>query len=173
MISKKLKRFIDKDKFVFYILLTTVTTRSNTLMVHVQYFGDKGRHSWVSANCMMEFTGLTDFLKLSESLTAEIKKKDAKYAAAFIVKQGIRTKWDNAVEEATAVKHMTIEQRAETFAPKIKVSRSREAKTSNVDEKNKNKRKYSNELDGPDTKRAKYDNVRSKITFISNIYINF
>ncbi|EZA60650.1 putative histone-lysine N-methyltransferase NSD2 [Ooceraea biroi] len=137
-----------------------IATRSNILMIHVQYFGDKERHNWVSANCVMEFTGLADFLKLSESLTAEIKKKDAKYAAAFIVKQGAQRKWDNAVEEATAVKHMTIEQRAETFAPKIKVSRTRERKTSNVDEKNKNKRKYSNEQDnGPDAKRAKYDNV--------------
>lgn len=140
-------------------------------MIHVQYFGDKGRHSWVSANCMIEFTGLADFLKLSESLTAEVKKKEPKYAAAFIVKQGGKTKWENAVEEATAVKHMTIAQRAETFAPKIKVSRSKEAKTSNLDEKTKNKRKYSNEQDGPDTKRTKYDNVILKVIFISNMYI--
>lgn len=136
-------------------------------MVHVQYFGDKGRHSWVSANCMIEFTDLADFLKLSESLTPEMKKKDVKYATAFIVKQGIKLKWDNAVEEATAVKHMTNEQRAETFVPKRKVSRFRETKTSSADEKPK--RKYSNEHDGSDTKRAKYDNVISKLIHIESL----
>lgn len=135
-------------------------------MIHVQYFGDRGRHSWVSANCMMQFTNLADFIKLSESLTAETKKKDskyAKYAAAFVVKSGIRSKWENAIDEAMQVQPMTIEERAETFAPKTKHSRNAKSST----EKNKsNKRKYSTDQDGPDAKRAKQDNVMLKIVYI-------
>ncbi|XP_029154906.1 histone-lysine N-methyltransferase NSD2 [Nylanderia fulva] len=133
-----------------------VTSRANILMIHVQYFGDKGRHSWVSANSMMQFTNLDDFIKLSESLTAETKKKDAR-AAAFIVKPGMKSKWENAVDEAMKVQPMTIEDRAETFAPKIK--RSKDAKSST--EKKNNKRKYSTDQDGPDAKRAKQDNVNN------------
>lgn len=140
-------------------------------MVHVQYFGDKGRHSWVSANCMMQFTNLADFIKLSDSLTAETKKKDARYAAAFVVKQGIKSKWENAVDEAMQVQPMTIEERAEAFAPKIKISRSKDAKSSTVDEKDKNnKRKYStDDQNGPDAKRAKQDNVILKIVYVHSI----
>lgn len=132
-------------------------------MVHVQYFGDRGRHSWVSANCMMQFTNLADFMKLSDSLTAETKKKDSKYAAGFVVKPGTRSKWENAVDEAMQVQPMTIEERAEIFAPKIKVSKYAKLFT----EKNKNnKRKYSTDQDGPDAKRAKQDNVILKIVYI-------
>lgn len=105
----------------------------------------------------MQFTNLADFNKLSDSLTAEIKKKDPKYAAAFVVKQGIKSKWESAVEEAVEVQPMTIEKRAETFAPKIKRSRSTK---SIVDEKNKNnKRKHSVDQGGSDSKRVKHDNV--------------
>lgn len=140
------------------------------MMIHVRYFGDRGRHSWVSANCMMQFTNLADFIKLADSLTAEIKKKDAKYAAAFIVKRKIRSKWENAIDEAMQVQPMTIEERVEAFAPKIKVSRSKDAKSSTVDEKNKNnKRKYSTDLNELDVKRVKQDNVMLKIVFTHSI----
>jgi len=141
------------------------------MMIHVQYFGDKGRHSWVSANCMMQFTNLADFLTLADSLTIETKKKD-RYAAAFVVKQGIKSKWENAVDEAMQVQPMTIEERAEAFAPKIKVSRSRDAKSSTIDEKNKNnKRKNSTDQDEPDAKRVKQDNVILKIVFTHSIHL--
>lgn len=136
-------------------------------MVHVHYFGDRGRHSWVSANCMMQFTNLADFLKLAESLTAEIKKKDPKYAAAFIVKKpGAKSKWQNAVQEAEEAQPMTILERIAIFATKAKTPRSRNAKSLTVDEKNKNKRKLSTEQDEPDIKRAKQDNVMLIIVYI-------
>jgi len=122
---------------------------------------------------MMQFTGLADFLKLAESLTAETKKKDAKYAAAFVVKPAVKKKWQNAVKEAAEVQLMTDEERIAFFA-KIKISKSRDAKLF-TDEKNKNKRKHSRlsvetEQDGPDIKRVKEDNV---ILIIVYIYINF
>jgi len=142
------------------------------MMIHVHYFGDNGRHSWVSANCMLQFTCLADFLKLAESLTAETKKKNAKYAAAFVVKPTVKKKWQNAVKEAAEVQLMTDEEKIAFFA-KIKISKSRDAKLF-TDEKNKNKRKHSRlsvetEQDGPDIKRVKEDNV---ILIIVYIYIN-
>ncbi|XP_076171754.1 nuclear receptor binding SET domain protein isoform X2 [Ptiloglossa arizonensis] len=136
------------------------TARSQTLMVHVQYFGDKGRHSWVSSNSMIPFTNIADFKKLSESITAEIKKRDAKYAAAFVVKPGIKSKWESAIEEAMEVKPMSNEDRANIFKPKEKNAKSRSPKTTTLDEKDKaNKRKYSTDSSGFDVKRVKQDNA--------------
>lgn len=127
-------------------------------MVHVQYFGDKGRHSWVSSNSMIPFTNLADFKKLSESITAEVKKRDAKYAAAFIVKPGIKSKWESAVEEAMEVHSMSNQDRANIFKPKENITKNRSPKT--LDEKDKvNKRKHSSDSSGPDIKRSKEDNV--------------
>lgn len=127
-------------------------------MIHVQYFGDKGRHSWVSSNSMIPFTNLADFKKLSESITAEVKKRDAKYAAAFIVKPGIKSKWESAIEEAMEVQPMSNNDRANVFRPKDKTVKNKILKSS--DEKDKsNKRKHSSDSNGPDFKRVKQDNV--------------
>jgi hypothetical protein len=128
-------------------------------MIHVHYFGDRGRRSWVRENYMIQFTTLSDFLKLAQSLTAETKKKDPKFAAAFIIKQKSKTKWHNAVQEAMEAQPLTIEKRIALFTVKVKGRKSKDAKPLIVDEKNSNKRKLSTEQDGPDVKRAKQDNV--------------
>lgn len=105
----------------------------------------------------MEFTNLDDFKKAAELATSEPKKKDPKYVAAFIIKPGIKSKWESAIEEALEVKSMTIEQRAKAFAQKASTS----SNISTTEEKTKNnKRKNSNQdQDSPDLKRAKQDNV--------------
>lgn len=94
--------------------------RSHQMRIHVRYFGDNGRHNWVSSNHMIPFVGIKEFQELADSLTPEMKKKDAKYAAAFIVKSSIKVKWETAVAEAMEVLAMTDEDRAEVFKPQIK-----------------------------------------------------
>ncbi|XP_011707268.1 PREDICTED: histone-lysine N-methyltransferase NSD2 isoform X2 [Wasmannia auropunctata] len=155
---------VDPTSRIYYKL--RVTSKSIVMMIHVHYFGDKGRRSWVSGNCLMEFTGLDDFLKLSDSLTADAKKKDPKYAAAFIVKPGTRKKWQNAVDEITEVQSLTTDDRVAIFAPKVKTSKSRDSKSLTANEKNQNKRKRSRlsvevEQDEPDSKHAKQDDVHN------------
>ncbi|XP_076646596.1 nuclear receptor binding SET domain protein isoform X2 [Halictus rubicundus] len=136
------------------------TARSQILMIHVRYFGDKGRHSWVSSNSMIPFTNFADFKKLSESMTPEVKKRDAKYAAAFVVKPGIKFKWESAIEEAMEVQPMSNEDRANIFKPTEKNTKSRSPKSTVIDEKDKaNKRQYSNDSSEPDIKRVKQENV--------------
>ncbi|KAG5332861.1 NSD2 methyltransferase, partial [Acromyrmex heyeri] len=149
---------IDPESRIYYKM--RVRTKSVIMMVHVHYFGDKGRHSWVSANCMMQFTSLTDFQKLAESLTTETKKKDPKYVAAFVIKPGVKKKWQNAVEEATETQPLSTEERIAIFTVKFKIQK---PKAYTVGEKNK-KRKYSRlslemEQNEPDVKRTKQDNV--------------
>ncbi|OAD57248.1 Histone-lysine N-methyltransferase, H3 lysine-36 and H4 lysine-20 specific, partial [Eufriesea mexicana] len=107
---------------------------------------------------LMVYHKLKDFKKLSESITAEVKKRDAKYAAAFIVKPGIKSKWESAIEEAMEVQPMSNNDRAHVFKPKEKSVKSKILKAS--EEKDKfNKRKHSSDSNGPDFKRVKQDNV--------------
>ncbi|XP_018312439.1 histone-lysine N-methyltransferase NSD2 [Mycetomoellerius zeteki] len=151
---------VDPESRIYYKV--KVRTKSVIMMVHVHYFGDKGRHSWVSANCMMQFTSLADFQKLAESLTTDTKKKDPKYVAAFVVKPGIKKKWQNAVKEATETQPLSTEERIAIFMVKFKVQK---PKAYSVDEKNK-KRKHSRlslemEQIEPDVKRTKQENVHN------------
>ena len=135
------------------------TAKTQILMIHVQYFGDKGRHSWVSSNLMIPFTNLADFKKLSKSITAEVKKKEPKYAAAFIVKALMKSKWESAIEEAMEVQPMSNEVRAEIFKPKEKNRKSGSPKATTFDEKDISKRKLSIDSGGPDVKRVRPDSV--------------
>ncbi|KAL0116161.1 hypothetical protein PUN28_011190 [Cardiocondyla obscurior] len=159
---------VDPASRIYYKL--RVRPRSVSTMIHVHYFGDKGRHSWVSSTYMMPFTSLADFLKLAESLTPEIKKKDPKYAAAFIVKPGAKLKWQNAVQEATETQPMTIEERIAIFATKDKVRRRRSTKLLSFDESNTNKRKRSIEQDVLNIKRTRQDNVYDGKPETSKLY---
>ncbi|XP_033196230.1 nuclear receptor binding SET domain protein isoform X2 [Bombus vancouverensis nearcticus] len=107
---------------------------------------------------LMVYHRLKDFKKLSESITAEVKKRDAKYAAAFIVKPGIKSKWESAIEEAMEVESMSNDDRAHVFKPKEKSIRNKSSKISEEKDKT-NKRKNSSDSNGPDFKRARQDNV--------------
>ncbi|XP_066584168.1 histone-lysine N-methyltransferase NSD2-like isoform X2 [Prorops nasuta] len=138
--------------------------RNSFMMIHVQYFGDRGRHGWVSANAMISFTSLADFRKLSQSLTVEIKKKDPKYAAAFIVKPGIKFKWDSAVSEAMAVQKMTDKERIESFKPKVTTIERQKKITSFIDEKSE-KRKYSSDMDENAAKRIKQESSSAEKSY--------
>lgn len=133
--------------------------------MHVQYFGDKGRHNWVTANNMIPFTGIKDFQNLAESLTPEVKKNSPKYAAAFIVKSGIRAKWERAVDEAMEVLSMSDDQRAEEFKPRLKQAKSVTPKVGKIlgKEKLPRKRKLSLDHNVTAAKYAKKENVRTKM----------
>ncbi|XP_046412948.1 histone-lysine N-methyltransferase NSD2 [Neodiprion fabricii] len=141
------------------------TGRAQQLGIHVQYFGDKGRHNWVKSHYMIPFSGIKNFETLAESLTPEVKKKDPKYAAAFIVKSGMKPKWDKAVSEATDVLSMTNEQRAEVFKPPIKLLRSVTTEVPKTNTKEKivvRKRKLSPD-DKTSPKRMKAENAESEV----------
>lgn len=141
-------------------------------MIHVQYFGDKGRHGWVSANAMIPFTGLDDFYLLRDSINLDSKKKISKHLSAFHAKAGrTKLKWDLAVKEAQNLLSMSIEDRATTFQPKIKskfkpkvdveakkkspLSKSKPIKTKSPKIRIQGKRKLSNHSNEPESKRTK------------------
>ncbi|XP_012266706.2 histone-lysine N-methyltransferase NSD2 isoform X2 [Athalia rosae] len=137
--------------------------RAQYLSIHVRYFGDKGRHNWVAANNLMPFTGIENFRSLAESLSNEPKKKDPRYAAAFIIKPSAKAKWDEAVMEATEVMSMSDEERAQLFMPKIKEPKSVTPKVPQSDSNEKSrKRKLSLDHKKSLSKKIKQENADSE-----------
>lgn len=87
------------------------------MMIHVQYFGDGGRHNWVLSHYMIPFTGLEDFKVRAKSITPEIKKKEPKFAASFTQKMAVKKQWGIGVTEASGLMHLSNEDRASIFEP--------------------------------------------------------
>lgn len=112
---------------------------------------------------MMPFTGVKDFQDMGDSLPPETKKRDPKYAAAFVVKPGTRAKWETAVFEATEVLSMTDEQRAEMFRPQVKTPKAVTPKVAKTNSKEKSrKRKLSPSNNEPAAKQSRKENVRKR-----------
>ncbi|PSN42109.1 hypothetical protein C0J52_02967 [Blattella germanica] len=90
---------------------------ANTLLqIHVQFFGDNGRRSWLYINCVMAFLGLEAYNELAAKLLNESKKKDKKLASTFIVTGKNKIKWDIAVQEAEVAMALSREERMQDFA---------------------------------------------------------
>ncbi|XP_014214983.1 histone-lysine N-methyltransferase NSD2 [Copidosoma floridanum] len=88
--------------------------------VHVRFCADKGRHNWVSSANLITFEGLAEFEKIGKEITSETKKKEPKYAAAFVIKPSIKLQWDDAVNEAIRLKSLSVEEINEIFHPDYK-----------------------------------------------------
>lgn len=73
---------------------------------------------------MLEFIDLADFKKTAKSITPAQKKRDPKYAAAFVVKLCFKIRWEDALYEAMQLKSMPIEHRIKLFNPEPKASKS-------------------------------------------------
>lgn len=90
-------------------------------LVHVQYFGDNERHSWVVEVNMLPFSGADDFDKFIEELSANSgnlsKKKLKEQRIPFIVSSSLKIKWEIATCEATEILNISDEDRACIFAP--------------------------------------------------------
>ena len=89
--------------------------------IHVQYFGDNERHSWVSEINIFPFTGPDEFdkqgLELIISKYFNNRKFDSKFKSAFSINSTHRAKWEIAVSEATEILGITDKDRALIFAP--------------------------------------------------------
>ncbi|KAJ9585197.1 hypothetical protein L9F63_003000, partial [Diploptera punctata] len=105
---------LDPEKGIF----TKIITRGNIsfLNLHVQFFGDHGRRSWLFSNCVIPFSGLKALNELSTKIQSEVKKRDKKLTSAFHVTPKAKVKWDIAVEEAEIALRKTREERIEYFA---------------------------------------------------------
>ncbi|XP_014272236.1 histone-lysine N-methyltransferase NSD3 isoform X1 [Halyomorpha halys] len=72
--------------------------------IHVRFFGDRGRRSWIMATHILPFHGLDSFLSLAEeTCTAVVKKKDPRLYRSFTVLPSVRKAWQAAVSEAESL----------------------------------------------------------------------
>ena len=144
--------------------------------VHVQYFGDKGRHGWVAESAMIPFTGRRDFDKLaiaSEAAKAGLKKKEKN--TGFIVKPFIVPKWEIAIYEAEEVLPLSNDERTERFNPqksKTKYEKLLELAKSEVKKEKGGKRERSDESPGPAPKRLKRESL-STVSTESKTFLTF
>ncbi|XP_049778500.1 histone-lysine N-methyltransferase NSD3 [Schistocerca cancellata] len=82
--------------------------------LHVQFFKDQGRHSWLPYSSVVPYSSFT-FVEANNEELAEIRK-NPKMMSAFHVKRSQRAKFLSAAEEANEMIDMTREERQETFA---------------------------------------------------------
>lgn len=69
-------------------------------LVHVHFFGDNGKHSWVSSSSLMVFKGTEEFNKL------KFKAGDTtKPQPGFNVKSNLKSAWNHAVTEIETVQN--------------------------------------------------------------------
>uniref|UniRef100_A0A8D8S3R8 Probable histone-lysine N-methyltransferase Mes-4 n=1 Tax=Cacopsylla melanoneura TaxID=428564 RepID=A0A8D8S3R8_9HEMI len=79
-------------------------------LVHVHFFGDNGKHSWVSSSALMEFKGLEEFNKL------KFKSGDTtKPQPGFNVKSNLKAPWDEAVKEIESVQKKDVSKRLDAY----------------------------------------------------------
>lgn len=69
-------------------------------IIHVTFFGDNGRRSWIVENMLRRFMGLAEFQMTKEQFTSEDKKKDPKLYSSFSISEKKQPLWMTSVEEA-------------------------------------------------------------------------
>ncbi|KAK0080937.1 hypothetical protein PV325_013077 [Microctonus aethiopoides] len=110
-------------------------------MIHVQYFGDNGRHNWVSEMSLIKFVGIVDFKKQAtewNNMPPGVKKKESKKTAGYSMKAWTNKKWITAVDEAEELLPMIENERLKVLQPK-------------------RKRRKQSKLNEPVSKKAKLD----------------
>lgn len=83
--------------------------------LHVQFFGDNGRHSWVTTGSVIKFEGRDGLRRFADKVLTEIKKKDKKFSSAFLIRRSSQLQWDLAVKEAEDTLSKTNQERVRMF----------------------------------------------------------
>ncbi|XP_001603633.2 probable histone-lysine N-methyltransferase Mes-4 isoform X2 [Nasonia vitripennis] len=137
----------DPNSPMIYQKVQTVG-KSKTLMIHVHFFNDNGRHSWIPSHHMLHFdNGIEDFRKRASLVTDIIRKKEPKFAAALTIKPNIYGTWQKAVAEAMDVLYEIDMSPLENFKPRQKDSKTNASNNNGAIKKRKRK--------DDDTKSAK------------------
>jgi hypothetical protein len=108
-------------------------------MIHVHFFNDNGRHSWIPSHHMIPFYGIEDFRKRANLITDVIRKKEPKFAAALSVKPNIFGTWQKAVAEAMDVLYELDMTALDNFKPQLKDLTNNIPKSNSINRKRKRK----------------------------------
>ncbi|XP_052752837.1 uncharacterized protein LOC113514497 [Galleria mellonella] len=69
-------------------------------VIHVTFFGDNGRRSWIVDSMLRKFLGQLEFEATREQFSPSAKKKDPRFYSAFFVSEKKLPQWNKSVEEA-------------------------------------------------------------------------
>ncbi|XP_024083584.1 histone-lysine N-methyltransferase NSD2 isoform X2 [Cimex lectularius] len=84
--------------------------------IHVRFFGDNGRRSWVVKNNTMPYLGIDHFQAMVVQFsTPHYKKTDLKLFKAFTVGASVRKPWQAAVSEAESLRESPRSERLQYF----------------------------------------------------------
>lgn len=108
-------------------------------MIHVHFFNDNGRHSWIPAHHMIPFSGIEDFRSRASLITDETRKKDPKLVAALSIKPSYFEAWQKAVAEAMDVLYELDMSALDDFKPQLKDLTNNVPKKTSVQRKRKRK----------------------------------
>uniref|UniRef100_A0A1B6KAF0 Histone-lysine N-methyltransferase n=2 Tax=Graphocephala atropunctata TaxID=36148 RepID=A0A1B6KAF0_9HEMI len=83
--------------------------------LHVQFFGDNGRRSWLNTTAIMAYNGREAFIQLGDTILAGMRKKEPKQTSAFVIKPAVVQVWEKAVQEAEDLIQASREDRISFF----------------------------------------------------------
>ncbi|CAH2984920.1 unnamed protein product [Chilo suppressalis] len=96
-------------------------------IIHVTFFGDNGRRSWIVDSMLRKFLGQLEFEATREHFGSSAKKRDPKLYAAFFVSEKKMPQWSISVEEAETLLREPKRLRIEIFNDMLAKSRSMKA----------------------------------------------
>ncbi|XP_055848792.1 nuclear receptor binding SET domain protein isoform X2 [Episyrphus balteatus] len=87
--------------------------QSQHVMIHVRFFADNGRRSWVKRDNLVAFNGLDAYKRKQKEIEEKYGKRHPK-SKVFAI--GKRTKlWQQAIREADLIETIAIEERMDMF----------------------------------------------------------
>ncbi|XP_055903428.1 nuclear receptor binding SET domain protein isoform X2 [Eupeodes corollae] len=87
--------------------------QSQHVMIHVRFFADNGRRSWVKRDNLMSYNGLEAYKKKQNEVAQKYGKKNGKYKVFVVSKK--TTLWNQAIREADLIETVPLEERLDMF----------------------------------------------------------
>lgn len=88
--------------------------QSQHVLIHVRFFADNGRRSWVKRDNLMTYNGHDNFQKKQKEIEQKYDKKSQKYKMFFVTQSKLKL-WNQAIREADLIESIPMEERLEMF----------------------------------------------------------
>ncbi|XP_059050531.1 uncharacterized protein LOC131845484 [Achroia grisella] len=91
---------ITRDPFSGMFVKKKLFGRIERDVMHVTFFGDNGRRSWIVDSMLRKFLGQLEFEATREQFSPSAKKRDPRFYSAFFISEKKLPQWNKSVEEA-------------------------------------------------------------------------
>ncbi|KAK4025415.1 histone-lysine N-methyltransferase NSD2 isoform X1 [Daphnia magna] len=145
---------ITQDPIEFLYTKTRITGKTEIRLFHVEFFGDNGSRSWLSANVLFPFNGgVEELLKDKNGFLKHILSKSKIFKSLQQAIKSGRKNWQLALDEAKQVMPSPREQRLVLFRKLLqskeeeRIQRKRKSMDDSVDRKPKRRRQSKESLE--------------------------